>query len=1534
MLKQPMFLHRMPKVELAKWYVTHLFTRKLKLILLLLSISITNSYGQTFIGNYGDIGKVANVGDQVFFAADDGVHGKELWVTKGSKKNTSLVKDICPGNRGSSPSDLISYKGVLYFSAYDNINGTELWKSDGTEEGTQMVKNIRPNSGGYDNGSNPMQFLLWKGELYFTASHTGNSRDIWKTDGTSEGTVKVSEGYYNAIYYLRIVGDDLFYIRRHGYGELIKMDGETNRVSDYNVDDYTGISDLVSTGKSLYFIAHTTYRNEIRFYHFDPVSEEFTLLLELGGGHEFGNVTVVDDKVFFSVRKDAYGKEEDVLWKTDGTTAGTVPVKTFGWAPHWSNSFMQNFIAFKDVLYFRASNEAGFYLYKSDGTEAGTKQVAEVSMEESVKPIIANDKLYFSSRSRELWESDGTTAGTVRISPVYLFNYTNASVLHNVDGIVYYKGQDEYGTGLWNTNPNSEIKVKVDYRTYVNNASINLRSKVDSCTVQKVEIRNAGNKELCMSKVVVTGNDFFLSGEIDQFIQPGEKNSFYLHYFPFTEGESKCMLDILSNDLNEGVFRLNITGNCEGVSSAFNADTVKLAHMLTPHSEDEASKLKLDNNEILENSTSNTTVGLVSLYGKNDVEFSLVEGLGDRDNVYFSIEDNQLIAKESFDFEEDNAYSIRIKGSVRESNESYENPFVIDVVNVNEDIAFDACGKQVRNESYALTGVVFLDNNTVIAIGESGTIIKSKDGGENWYKVSTETIRRLFAIQRIDSKTAYVIGDYGKLLKTVNGGDDWFLVDFPNPEYPYPRDLFFINEDVGYLFGGKNNILKTTDGCKTWKALSVTPYDIAGGYFINEDKGFVFGGSLYMTDDGGDTWVNVEIKDLPFSNSFVDIQFVNEKTGFLLGRKGRVYKTTNGGEKWVKVGTMVTDYATVIHFKNESIGYATGSWDGSLIYKTEDGGVTWEPQNEWNYFHNTIALDFSPDYKRGCAVGFGSSLGSTGESGRTIINMQDNEWHVHSSLQEANYKSISCLDDATTIIFGEKNIKSKDYGLTWNPIDIPLKEPKDHTIIESFFVNNEVGFAIDHFSIYKTIDGGDNWTRFDSDIEAYERLVDIYFFNENLGFVFGWSESIYRTVDAGANWEKIEGVNQSTAIEDMYFLDSQRGFAISGNPSKILQTEDGGLSWKALNSYSGTWLRTIDFFDDQKGVALGDDGFELRTVDGGMTWKEVSTGIGYDFKSTFFFDSEKGYVANSNGGVYETLDAGETWLKAYNTTSFNDLDVMNNNVWLVGARATLYSVTDDNKQTMPGYIAGTALAPLNSTLSYSIPQSYGTHYSWEVNGDNQIEYNLNKAKVTWNELGDFSIKVTSYNSCGTGKTRELVVKVTELPEPEILGADTVVINSQEDYQAKHSLGSRISWNVQGAQNSNPNDDIVTVDWGDIGKGKIMLRETNTESGARGYAVLDVIIVEDKITSTTIDALIEAYRVYPNPTTDFVHVDVESSQNETIIIRILDNLGKVLKIRQFESYEDIRIDVSDLPSGLYFMNMQVGKTSKSIKILKK
>lgn len=159
-----------------------------------------------FRGNAGDYnGRYAIVSNGLyFFTASDDTNGDELWVTDGTQAGTQMVKDIFPGSEGSAPANLAVANGLVYFAATTSDQGTELWVSDGTEAGTNIVLDLFEGTG----NANPNTITPFLNGILFAAVDVSSSdydgdgvarQQIWFSDGTAEGTLRLSANNRNGV---------------------------------------------------------------------------------------------------------------------------------------------------------------------------------------------------------------------------------------------------------------------------------------------------------------------------------------------------------------------------------------------------------------------------------------------------------------------------------------------------------------------------------------------------------------------------------------------------------------------------------------------------------------------------------------------------------------------------------------------------------------------------------------------------------------------------------------------------------------------------------------------------------------------------------------------------------------------------------------------------------------------------------------------------------------------------------------------------------------------------------------------------------------------------------------------------------------------------------------------------------------------------------------------------------------------------------------------------------------------------------------
>jgi ELWxxDGT repeat protein len=162
-----------------------------------------------------------------------------------------MVKDIWPGSTTISAGNtqIFAVGNTLFFGFSDGTLGTELWKTDGTSEGTVMVKDINPGSA----SGSPTEFYKANGILFFRANDGVNGNELWKTDGTEAGTVMIKDvfpgsGNGNPQQFVEFNNSLVFW----GPGGLWKSDG-TDAGTLKMVDVTGNIASLVNAGGTLFF---------------------------------------------------------------------------------------------------------------------------------------------------------------------------------------------------------------------------------------------------------------------------------------------------------------------------------------------------------------------------------------------------------------------------------------------------------------------------------------------------------------------------------------------------------------------------------------------------------------------------------------------------------------------------------------------------------------------------------------------------------------------------------------------------------------------------------------------------------------------------------------------------------------------------------------------------------------------------------------------------------------------------------------------------------------------------------------------------------------------------------------------------------------------------------------------------------------------------------------------------------------------------------------------------------------------------------
>lgn len=238
--------------------------------------------------------------------------------------------------------------------------------------------------------------------------------------------------------------------------------------------------------------------------------------------------------------------------------------------------------------------------------------------------------------------------------------------------------------------------------------------------------------------------------------------------------------------------------------------------------------------------------------------------------------------------------------------------------------------------------ICFVNANTGFAVGFSGTILKTTNGGQSWNTQTSGTTQNLMSVYFLDANTGFASGSSGTILKTIDGGTTWTNQSLTS-SYAY-MNIDFGNSTTGYCRDNHGSIIKTTDGGTTWLFQSSgnglgSVFDVD---FVDAINGYTVGGmngSIQKTIDGGMNWTNQASGTI---NDLYACDFIDANRGVAVGVSGTIVKTLDGGATWSSQSSSVTTSLNDVYLYNASTGWAIGG-SGTILH-TSNGGNTWSAQ--------------------------------------------------------------------------------------------------------------------------------------------------------------------------------------------------------------------------------------------------------------------------------------------------------------------------------------------------------------------------------------------------------------------------------------------------------------------------------------------------------------------------------------------------------------------------------------------------------------
>jgi photosystem II stability/assembly factor-like uncharacterized protein len=292
-------------------------------------------------------------------------------------------------------------------------------------------------------------------------------------------------------------------------------------------------------------------------------------------------------------------------------------------------------------------------------------------------------------------------------------------------------------------------------------------------------------------------------------------------------------------------------------------------------------------------------------------------------------------------------------------------------------------------------------------------------------------------------------------------------------------------------------------------------------------------------------WLRQRVASLAWLHA---VFFLDENRGWVVGSKGTLLATIDGGKSWQTKSQPTVDVLRDIYFTDDQNGWLlceANLYDlknkndpRTYLMQTSDGGETWKRINI-----------------RGADV--------DARLVRTVFSQSGRGW-----------------------AFGEEGaiFTTRDSGLSWTR----LQSPTRHLLLGGVFIDEDRGWLVGAgATIIQTSDGGETWhvSRLADASQNAVRFAAASFVNNREGWAVGSGGSIYHTVNGGRTWQP-QASGLATDLFDVKFLDSLEGWAV-GNEGTIIHTNDGGLHWTAEQSGTEHPLERVFFADRKHGWAVG-----------------------------------------------------------------------------------------------------------------------------------------------------------------------------------------------------------------------------------------------------------------------------------------------------------------------------------------------------------
>lgn len=692
----------------------------------------------------------------------------------------------------------------------------------------------------------------------------------------------------------------------------------------------------------------------------------------------------------------------------------------------------------------------------------------------------------------------------------------------------------------------------------------------------------------------------------------------------------------------------------------------------------------------------------------------------------------------------------------------------------------------------------------------------------------------------------------------------------------------------------------------TW--ISQNPPNLSGVYraiqSVSATTTYIVGdkGNVTKTSDGGQTFTGMTIG----SQNLFAVSFIDSLTGMTVGASGAAYKTTDGGATWkalkTNAGSNESLYGVLMADSNLALICGGTSNSNGTVRISRDGGATWAP------YAGELSLGYINSIRM-LRPGFIVFVGNNGafsishDSARTFTS-----YNVY---PQNDINDICFFDDQHAVAVGGPGkyiIATTNGGLSWT-----LQDTNNFTVggltlnhVDSKGASSVVAVG-DHGQILYSTNGGATWSK--SYFGASTSIKGISMFSTSIGMVVGQDGVIMRTTDGGANWDFVPRKPETATLRAVQMMpDSRTGFA-AGSYGTVLVTADSGHTWLPVSLGTNTNFYGSAMDTAGKGYIVGERGTIMKTTDVGRTWLSLPVPTTKNVRAiTIASPSGKAVYAVGDSALFlRSTDAGAYWT-AYrgplpDSISITSISFFDSSRGLIASPNGIYLTSDAG-------ISWQMVVPTTDVIMTAVATGTSRSHAYAIgifvpDFTGVIEYSSDGGH-TWNGSG------------GTAFPKLLGVFTSDGYHATVVGKNGGVL---------HTTDPTVAWQTQSTTTSN---DLFNVNFGTIHagwsvgfRGTILRIDTDEEMDVRNPTAASM-------PHTKID------RVYPNPAVNRVHLTYTLDRLAPTTIELFSMLGTRLASYELGMQTDGThtgdLTLPDMANGTYLLVLSSGGATSTERIV--